>query len=124
MRYAAGEAGTSSSWHAGKPRALGIDQPLSNYERTSLQGVVGADGSAWIVLKIDPVNPDAVARQKADPEYLDVFARPPTAKPFARPASSRPIVRHRFGVIGDRFWLIERNNGFERGGRSVAIYQL
>jgi len=36
-------------------------------------------------------------------------------------------VRHRFGLVadkaGDKFWLLERNNGFDRGGRSLTVYQ-
>ena len=28
-------------------------------------------------------------------------------------------VRMRFGSVGDKFWLVERNNGFERGGKWV-----
>jgi hypothetical protein len=32
--------------------------------------------------------------------------------------------RHRFGVIGDKLWLLERNNGFERGGKALTLYTL
>ena len=38
------------------------------------------DGTAWLVLKMDPVNAEAVARKKADPEYLDVFRVDGTGK--------------------------------------------
>src|SRR5205814_1866747 len=60
-------------WRGGKVRIVELDQPLSNYEGKSVQSTVNPDGSAWIALKIDPVNPGAVARKKADPEYLDIF---------------------------------------------------
>jgi hypothetical protein len=111
-------------WRAGKPNRLELDQPIISYDPKSLQGVIGADGSAWIVLKVDPVNVAAVERKKADPEYLDVFqvAGDGTAVRKARVLAHG--VRHRFGVVGRRFWLLERTNGFERGGRSIALYDL
>ena len=34
-------------------------------------------------------------------------------------------IRHKFGIAGaDRFWLIERNQTMERGGKSLTIYKL
>jgi hypothetical protein len=113
-------------WHRGQPRSIEIDQSLAHYDPKSLQGVVSSDGSAWIALKIDPVNADAVARKKADPEFLDIFrvgAGESRATRKARiPARNQ---RFRFGTIdGAHFWLLERSSGFDRGGRSVTIYQL
>ena len=111
-------------WLAGRPRALELDQQLTNYDVKSLQAIVAADGTAWLGLKIDPVNPDAVARQKADPEYFDVFRIGGDGKAVRKARLLATGVRHRFGIVGDKFWLIERNNGFDRGGKSVALYQL
>jgi hypothetical protein len=111
-------------WRAGKPRVVELDQPLASYDPRSLQGVAGPDGSAWIAIKVDPVNPDAVARKKADPEYLDVFQAPAGGKAVRKARVLAQGVRHRFGVAGDRFWLIERNQGFDRGGKSLALYRL
>jgi hypothetical protein len=111
-------------WHTGKLQAVALDQPITNYDAKSLQGVVNADGSAWIVLKVDPVNPDAVARQKADPEYLDIFRSGSDGKAVRKARILATGVRHRFGVAGDKFWLLERSSGSDRGGRSLALYQL
>ncbi len=111
-------------WRAGRPRAIELDRQLNTYDLKSIQGVVHPDGSAWIVLKTDPVNPDAVARQKADPEYLDIFRVDQGTKAVRKARVLATGVRHRFGVVGDKFWLLERNNGFERGGRSLALYSL
>jgi hypothetical protein len=109
-------------WRAGKPRAIELDQPLSNYDTRSMQAVMVPDGSAWMILKMDPVNADAVARKKADPEYLDVFRISADGKGVRKARVYASGVRHRFGIVGDKFWLVERNNGFERGGRSLALY--
>src|SRR3569832_313904 len=35
--------------------------------------VITPDGTTWSALKADPVNPDAVARKKPYPEYVDIF---------------------------------------------------
>lgn len=110
-------------WKSSRPRTVELDQPFTNYDAKSLQGVVGADGSAWFVLKVDPVNPDAVARKKADLEYLDVFHASVEGRAQRRARILAAGTRHRFGVAGDRFWLMERNQGFERGAKSLTLYQ-
>ncbi len=109
-------------WHLGVPRSIDLDQPLSNYDVTSLQGVVNADGSAWIALKIDPVNAEAVARKKADPEYLDVFKIDAAGKGVRRSRIPAKNLRFRFGTFDQYFWLLERSTGFDRGGRSITVY--
>jgi hypothetical protein len=122
-------------WHAGKPVTVALDQPITNYDPKSLQGLVAADGSAWFILKMDPVNPDAVARKKADPEYVDVFHATADGKATRKARVLEPGLRVRFGVPGvenggpapvnaSRFWLLERSSGFERGGKNVTLFQL
>jgi hypothetical protein len=111
-------------WRAGKPTPVMLDQPITNYDAKSLQGVINADGSAWIALKIDPVNADAVARKKADPEYLDIFQVTPDAKATRKSRILATGVRHLFGVAGDNFWLLERSSGSDRGGKALTFYKL
>jgi hypothetical protein len=111
-------------WTAGKSKKLELDQPYSNYDPKSMQGVVNSDGSGWLALKIDPVNADAVARKRADPEYLDVFRVTADGMAARKARVLAKDLRHRFGVVGDKFWLIERNAGFERGGKTVTLFQL
>jgi hypothetical protein len=111
-------------WRAGKPRPIELDQPFSSYDPKSIQAIVLPDGSAWLALKVDPVNADAVARKKADPEYLDIFRITADGKASRTSRILATNLRHRFGVAGNRFWLLERNQGFERGGKSVALYDV
>lgn len=112
-------------WSRGVSRSVEIDQPLTNYDFKSLQGVVAADGSAWIMLKIDPVNADAVARKKADPEYVDIFRiNAGETKAVRKARIPAKDLRFKFGTIDNYIWLLERQTGFDRGGRSVSIYQL
>ena len=111
-------------WRAGQMKAVDLDQPLSNYDSKSLQGFINPDGTAWLVLKVDPVNPDAVARKKADPEYLDIFKVGADGKAVRKARILAKGVRHKFGLIGDMFWLLERSTGFDRGGKALTVYSL
>jgi hypothetical protein len=111
-------------WRNGKATPVQLDQSIQSYDPKSLQGMVNGDGSAWIVLKVDPVNPEAVARKKADPEYLDVFKASSDGKAVRKARVLATGQRHHFGVVGDRFWLLERSASFDRGGRTLTVYQL
>jgi hypothetical protein len=112
-------------WRAGKMSPLTLDQKFGDYDPKSMQGVVNADGSGWLALKVDPVNAEAVARKRADPEYLDIFQIAADGKATRKARVLAKGVRHRFGAGGEnRFWLIERNAGFERGGKTFTLYQL
>jgi carotenoid cleavage dioxygenase-like enzyme len=105
-------------------KTVELDQPLASYDPKSLQGVINADGSAWVSFKVDPVNADAVARKKADPEYLDVFKVGADGKAVRKARVLGKGIRFRFGVIGDYFWLLERSPGSDRGGRALTLYSL
>ena len=124
--------GSIALWHDGVARTLEVDQPLASYDPKSLQGVVAPDGSAWFALKVDPTNPDAVARKKADPEYFDIFHVGTDTKATRR---ARVLAKgHRFwlGAMaereadpkGARFWLLDRSNGVERGASALTLYKL
>jgi hypothetical protein len=110
-------------WRAGKAKPVELDQPLVQYDPKSLQGELQPDGSAWIALKVDPVNPDAVARKKADPEYLDVFRVGADNKAVRVARVLSTGTRRELGAMHDRFWLLERSNGFDRGGKSLTVYK-
>jgi hypothetical protein len=115
---------TLQAWRGGKLHKLELDQPLPTYDIKSMQGVVTPD-AVWVALKVDPVNADAVARKKADTEYLDIFRAQPDGKASRKVRVLAAGVRHRFGVMGaDRFYLVERNQSMERGGKSLTIYRL
>lgn len=122
--------GAVQVWSHGMSRAIELDQALQDYDPKSLQGVVNADGSAWLALKIDPVNAGAVGRKKADPEYLDIFrVNAGETKATRKARVPAKDLRFKFGTIvnpgaADYLWLLERSTGFDRGGRSITIYQV
>lgn len=112
-------------WTRGQPRTIELDQSIQTYDPKSLQGIVAADGSAWIALKVDPVNADAVARKKADPEYLDLFrVGAGETKAVRKGRIPSKGVRLTLGAFDGYVWLLERSTSFDRGGRSITIYQL
>jgi hypothetical protein len=111
-------------WRDGRPIASELDQPLALYDPKSLQGIVLAGAGAWAAIKIDPVNPDAVARKKADPEYLDVFRATDDRKLQLGARVLATGTHYRFGVLIQRFWLLERSPSSERGGKVLTVYQI
>jgi hypothetical protein len=111
-------------WRRGVPGTVTLDQPLAQYDGKSLQGVINPDGTAWIALKVDPVNAEAVARKKADPEYLDIYRVGADGQATRKARILAKGIRHRFGVIDGYFWLLEKSTGFDRGGRTLTVYQM
>jgi hypothetical protein len=111
-------------WHDGVARTLELDQALDQYDPKSIQGVVAADGSAWFALKIDPTNPAAVSRKKADPEYLDIFHVGTDTKATRKARILAKGHRYWFGMMGEKIWLLDRSNGLERGSSSLTLYKL
>jgi len=110
------------AWRAGKAQNIELDQALGQYDPKSLQGVLEADGTTWIALKVDPVNPDAVARKKADAEYVDIFKAGSDGKAVRKARVLATGTKMKLGVMGAKIWLLERSPGFDRGGKSLTIY--
>jgi len=114
---------TVELWRDGKPQAIELDQPVAQYDGASLSGVSEGPGRVWIGLKVDPVNRAAVSRKKADPEYLDLFLVDGN-RAVRKARILAPKKRLRWGVNGDLVWVVERNVGFDRGGKSLTLYKL
>lgn len=111
------------AWRGGKLHKLELDQPLATYDIKSIQGIVLPD-AVWVAAKVDPVNQAAVDRKKADAEYLDIFVARPDGTATRKARVPAQGIRHRFGVTPTGFWLVERNQTMERGGKSLTIYKL
>jgi hypothetical protein len=112
-------------WQDGTRTAVTLDQPLVAYgdPRRSLDLAAGPKGP-WIALQVDPVNVEAVKRQKADIEYWDLFEVDGGTKATRRGRLFAGGQRFRFGFAGDRLWVLERNVGFDRGGKALVFYTL
>jgi hypothetical protein len=109
----------------GKVSELELAQPFHHYDPRSLQQHAGPGGSLFFSLTIDPVNPDAVARKKADPRYLDLYRVAPDATRAER--VGRVLVpgkrEHRWIAGGDAWVVMPKHIGFDRGGKSLQLYR-
>ena len=95
------------------------------YEPKSLEQKESWEGKAlFFSLTIDPVNPDAVKRQKADLERMDLYRLDPGPK--AVPVGQVLTEKRRFSwAIGPKhFSYLRKLKGFGRGGKQLELYGL
>jgi hypothetical protein len=101
-----------------------LAQPFRHYDPQSLQYQPTEDGLFFFTLTIDPVNQEAVARKKADPQYLDLYEYRAGDKKATRRA--RILLKSKRTVswrASGEFWvLVPRLMGFDRGGKELQIY--
>lgn len=111
-------------WQDGTKTVVTLDQPIIAYgdPRKSLDYAPGPSG-AWLALQVDPVNVEAVKRKKADVEWWDLY-EVNGDKATRRARLFAGGQRLRFGWAGDHLWVLDRNVGFDRGGKSLAFYTL
>lgn len=110
-------------WRDDRKTVLELDQKFVLYDPQSLAHAVGADGTVWLGLAIDPWNRPAVDRKKADKEYFDVF-RVAGTKATRVGRVLAPKKRFAIGAAAGHVWLLERNVGFSRGGKRLSFYKL
>ena len=111
--------------------AMGKKQPATlvvlfyRYELKSLRVEEGpTPGQLTFSLAVDPVNKDAVARQKADLPMLDVYSADVgsgTAKLRGRVFTPRPVT---WRSRGDVLVVLKRWKSFSRGGDELQVYDL
>lgn len=112
---------TVEVWTDGVARPIELDQPLELYVAASLAYAVRGD-KLWVSLQVDPVNPPAVARKKADPEYLDLF-EVDGDRAVRKARILAPKTKLRWGWVGDVLWVMEKNVGFDRGSKLLTLYK-
>lgn len=97
----------------------------SLYEPKSLVQREAWDGQTlYFSMTIDPVNPDAVKRKKADKERMDLYRLDPG--PRATPLGQVLTHKRTFTwAAGKRFLsYLYKLRGFGRGGKEVAIFKV
>jgi hypothetical protein len=104
---------------------VSLQRQLSMYDVASLAWQTLDDKTAAFSLTVDPVNPDAVARKKADPDELDLYLiGRSTHEPhrvLQLPGEGR---RSSWSIVGNRMALLRKGKGFDRGGVALEIYDL
>jgi len=113
---------------SGKKVPLPLAVPFRLYDRETLQdqeGELSDPARYYFSMAIDPVNPDAVARRKADHAFLDLYSVDSAGGagcalrarvPLSRPVSWK-IEDHRLAVL-------KRFKSFTRGGDELELYDL
>ena len=116
------DGGDAELWRDGVTTKLTLDPPLATYDPGSLRWAVRGE-RVWFSLTVDPVNPAAVERKKADPEYLDLF-EVDGARAVRKARIYAPKKKFSWGWAGDTLWVLEKNVGFGRGGKSLRLFRL
>ena len=109
---------------------LKLGTPVQNYDRKSLLEQEEPDGrTLYLSLSLDPLNPDALGRQKADKPYLDLYrvaagdakTGPEATRLLRVGLDDRPVA----WVVGGRYVaLLRKYKAFTRGGNEIQGYSL
>jgi hypothetical protein len=109
----------------GKKQPTQLAVPFDLYDPKSLTDQEGPEaGAFYFALAVDPVNPEAVKRQKADLPMLDVYgekAREESPALRARVFMPR-AVSWRVGY--GKLVVLKRFKSFTRGGDELDVYKL
>lgn len=118
----------------GRRTPLTLGTPVQNYERKSLAEQEDSPArTLYFSLTLDPLNPDALGRQKADKPYIDLYrvrapradaraaGAPETERILRAPVDERPVT----WVVGGRYVaLLKKHKTFSRGGSEIQVYAL
>jgi hypothetical protein len=109
----------------GKERKVKLASPFGHYKPNTLH-YRHANGGLFFSLVIDPLNPDALARKRSVPRYLDLYFLPSGSNKAVRKA--RMLMRGKRQV---RWWatqlnwvVVPKHIGFDRGGTKLKIFTL
>lgn len=109
----------------GHKQPLPLAVPFRLYDHRTLQDQEGPEKSAYFVsVNIDPVNPDAVARKKADLPMLDLYAvdvAKRNASHRARILLPRPVS---WKAGHGKLVVLKRFKSFARGGDALDVYDI
>jgi hypothetical protein len=102
-----------------------LAEKFYRYDSRSLLTERGRDEKVYFTLTIDPVNPEALDRKVAEPEIIDLYVVG-TAGGVARRLARLPKNDRRFAwrAAGDRWAVLRKHKGIDRGGTELEIYTL
>ncbi|HEX4461315.1 MAG TPA: hypothetical protein VIA18_25215, partial [Polyangia bacterium] len=106
-------------------RELKLPRPLEKYDYATLGFQLLDAQKIAVSLTVDPVNPEAVKRQKADVDDLDLYSV--DRKTLAPTLWLRLLGEQRrsnWRIEGNRLLLLRKGKGFDRGGVTLEVYAL
>jgi hypothetical protein len=102
-----------------------LQRSIALYDFSSLQFQTMDARQATFSLTVDPVNPDAVARKKADPDDFDLYFLDRTSREARRVLTlAGEGRRSAWSIVGNRLALLRKGKGFDRGGVALEIYDV
>jgi hypothetical protein len=114
----------------GRRTPLNLGAPVQNYDRKSLLEQEDSAGrTVYLSLALDPLNPDALGRQKADKPFLDLYRiqvpadgkTPETTRLLRVTIDERPVT----WVVGGRYVaFLRKHKAFSRGGNEIEAHEL
>jgi hypothetical protein len=104
---------------------LKLERPLAMFDPDTLRAQALDGGRLALSLTVDPMNPAALERKKADPDRIVLYV----VDAHAREATPRLILDgkgrpSRWTAGGGKLALLRKSKGFERGGAWLEIYDL
>ena len=123
----------------GRRGSLDLPVPLRYYDPSTLVELEdSATPSLFFSLAIDPLHPEALARRKKDPSYLDIYwARAPAAKgnlPAGKDPLRPTVTRLLRALVDERptAWLaagsyaavLRKHKNFSRGGNLLEVFPI
>jgi hypothetical protein len=111
----------------GEPSAVELAQPTGDYDGSTLRQQRRPDGTIFFTLQIDPVNPAAAARRRAEVAWLDLYRLSPGSGRAVRKARVRLDGRGEelsWQATESTWAIVPRHVGLARGGKQVRIYRL
>jgi hypothetical protein len=122
----------------GRRGRLQLPVALRYYDPTTLQDRQLADTGLLFSLAIDPLHPEALARRKKDPSYLDLYWVVPDAARFQGPAGQGTLQLKIERVLrapmderpaawvasGGYAAVLRKHKSFSRGGAELELFSL
>ena len=102
-----------------------LPRELWKYDPATLAWQALDEKRAALSLTIDPVNPDAVGRKKADVDDIDLYEvdrQSHAVRPLLRLAGEGR--RSSWQLAGNRLLLLRKGKGFDRGGVALELFDL
>lgn len=102
-----------------------LPRELWKYDATTLAWQTLDDKRVALALTIDPVNPEAVNRKKADVDEIDLYdVDRQTHAPTLALRLDGNGRRSAWTIAGGRLLLLRKDKGFDRGGVALELYDL
>jgi hypothetical protein len=106
-------------------REVTLPRELRKYDPASLAFQPVDDKRLALSLTVDPVNPDAVKRQKAEADDIDLYLVDRQTRAATLRLQLPGQGRHSsWQLAGHRLLLLRKSKGFDRGGVALEIYEL